>query len=103
MVSQNRLYSRYVICYDIENVKTRKKLYKSFKDFGLTPIQKSVFFGELTRAEIASIKRIVNELLNKKTDKCLYILNSLTEQDIRNNCFGYKDFKYVSVDGFETI
>lgn len=103
MVSQSKLYSRYIVCYDIENIKTRNKLYKSLKDFGLMPIQKSVFLGELTKAEISSIRRLVNDLLDKKTDKCLYIQTNLTDQDIIKNCFGYKDFKYVSVDGFETI
>ena len=41
------LYVKYLVCYDISNTRTRSKFFDFLKDLGLTPIQKSVFFGDL--------------------------------------------------------
>ena len=57
------LYSKYLICYDIENNKTRTKFFEKMKDFGLQPIQKSVFYGFLNQAEYNSVRRFAFELL----------------------------------------
>ena len=76
------VYAKYIICYDIENVKNRNKLYKSLKNFGLVPIQYSVFFGDLNKAELSAVKRLIKEI---------------------KSCFGYKNFKFIEADGYETI
>lgn len=61
---------QYLICYDIEDNKNRTKLFEKLKDFGLLAVQKSVFYGELSKAEKLAIK----ELLSKycaKSDKAI--------------------------------
>lgn len=47
---------QYLVDYDIENTKNRTKLFEKLKDFGLKPVQKSLFYGELSNAEKLSIK-----------------------------------------------
>ena len=47
---------QYLIAYDIENTKNRTKLFEKLKDFGLKPVQKSLFYGELSNAEKLSVK-----------------------------------------------
>lgn len=47
---------QYLIGYDIENTKNRTKLFEKLKDFGLKPVQKSLFYGELSNAEKLSVK-----------------------------------------------
>lgn len=50
------LYVKYLVCYDISNTRTRSKFFDFLKDLGLTPIQKSVFFGDLKTPEVRSLK-----------------------------------------------
>lgn len=96
------VYAKYIICYDIENVKNRNKLYKSLKNFGLVPIQYFVFFGDLNKAELSAVKRLIKEILDEKTDKCIWAACNLTVKEIKS-CFGYKNFKFIEADGYETI
>jgi len=75
------LRKEFLIVYDIEDNKIRKKLFDRFKDFGMNPIQKSVFWGLLNKAERQCLEREIEILLNKKnTDKVLII-----EIDIQKN------------------
>lgn|SRR5574344_1080597 len=96
------IYTKFLVCYDVEKDKTRKKLFDSLKDLGLVQIQKSVFYGDLNVADYSAMKRLVNDLLDKSTDKCLWIKCHLLEQDVRA-CFGYKNFSYTEPDGYDTI
>lgn len=96
-------YSKYLICYDIEDDKTRTKFFDKMKDFGLIPIQKSVFYGDLNNAEATSVKRIAFELLDCTADKCLFVKCNLQPEQIRQQCLGYSEFVYVEPDGYETI
>ena len=72
------------------------------KDLGLIPIQKSVFFGDLTAPEFSAVKKLAYELLNTDTDKCLWLKCSLDESRIRL-CLGYKNFEYTEPDGYAAI
>ena len=67
------LYSKYLVCYDIENNKTRTKFFEKMKDFGLQPIQKSVFYGFLNQAEFNSVRKLAFELLAASNDKCIFM------------------------------
>lgn len=96
------IYNKYLVCYDIENDKTRKKFYDEMKNLGLIPVQKSVFYGDLASPEFFSIKKLANELLESETDRCLWIKCNLSESDIKK-CFGYDNFKYLEPDGYAAI
>ncbi len=64
------LRQEYLICYDVENNKIRTKLFKELKRQGLKHVQKSVFWGYLTVAEINSISRFINSVIDDE-DKVL--------------------------------
>ena len=96
------IYTKYLICYDIEENKVRKKFFDGMKDLGLIPIQQSVFYGDLNNAEFNAMKSLASELLNENKDKCLWIKCNLAESEIKG-CVGYKEFEYDEPDGYKTI
>ncbi len=59
------LRQEYLISYDVEDNKIRTRVFKELGKYGLKPVQKSVFWGYLTMAEIKAIKRYLNEKLEK--------------------------------------
>jgi len=59
------LRCEYLISYDVENNKIRTQIFRELGKYGLKPVQKSVFWGYLTRAELESIKRHLNANLKK--------------------------------------
>lgn len=95
-------YTRYLVCYDIEDNKTRKKLADFLKDLGLQPLQKSVFWGELNRAELRSLERYTRSHLDKSSDKCFWIATSLDEMQLKKG-IGYEHFSYIPPDGAATL
>ena len=82
------LYVKYLVCYYISNTRTRSKFFDFLKDLGLTPIQKSVFFGDLKTPEVRSLKAAAEKWLDASCDSCLKV------EDIRK-CFGLKHFTYI--------
>ena len=58
----------YLISYDVEDNKIRTRIFKELGKHGLRPVQKSVFWGYLTLAEVDAIKRYLNVSL-ENTDK----------------------------------
>ena len=62
------LRKEYLICYDITDDKVRLSVFKELEQYGLKPIQKSVFWGYLTLAEQLAVKRHLQTKLDK-TDK----------------------------------
>lgn len=67
-MSNSNLRNEYLICYDIEDNKTRTWIYKELGKYGMKAVQKSVFWGYLTLAELNAIKRFLKIILNS-TDK----------------------------------
>ena len=65
-MKNKRLRNEYLICYDVEDNKIRRKVYIELGKYGLKPVQKSVFWGYLTLAELNSIKRYLENSLNSK-------------------------------------
>ena len=62
------LRQEYLISYDVEDNKIRTHIFKELGKHGLKPVQKSVFWGYLSLAEMEAIKRYLNNSL-EKTDK----------------------------------
>ena len=59
------LRQEYLISYDVEDNKVRTRIFKELGKYGLKPVQKSVFWGYLTLAELESVKRYLNGKLEK--------------------------------------
>ena len=57
-----------MVSYDIEDNKIRSSVFKELEKNGLRSVQKSVFWGYLTLAELEAIKRYLDDSL-KKTDR----------------------------------
>lgn len=96
------IYSKYLICYDIEQDKTRKKFFEGMKDLGLVPIQQSVFYGDLTYSEFTALKRLAKDMLDAKTDKCLWLRCTLEVNEVKK-FIGYNNFSYSEPDGYVAI
>ena len=62
------LRQEYLISYDVEDNKIRTGIFKELGKHGLKPVQKSVFWGYLTLADMEAIKRFLNAKL-ENTDK----------------------------------
>ncbi len=68
-----------LISYDIENNKTRTRLFNQLKDVGMISIQKSVMWGRLLPADIKLAKRILANEIESKTDKVFILVSKLSE------------------------
>jgi CRISPR-associated protein Cas2 len=95
-------YLNYLVCYDIENNKKRAKLFKDLKSLGLYPIQKSVFFGQLNRAELNSLSRLAKKDLHSAEDRCFWIQTKLDESHLKN-AVGYEYLRIIDADGSLTL
>ena len=58
-----KLQQEYLVSYDIEDNKIRTQLFKELEKYGLRPVQKSVFWGYLTLAELKAIQRYLDREL----------------------------------------
>lgn len=58
-----------IIAYDIEDNKTRTRLFNQLKDVGMISIQKSVMWGRLLPADIKLAKRILASEIECDSDK----------------------------------
>ena len=60
----DKLRQEYLISYDVTDNKSRTELYKELVGLGLRAVQKSVFWGYLSVAELASVKRTLHKYLD---------------------------------------
>ena len=59
------LRQEYLISYDVEDNKIRTRVFKELNKHGLKAVQKSVFWGYLTIAEVEAIKRYLSRSLEE--------------------------------------
>lgn len=62
------LRQEYLVSYDVEDNRLRTRIFKELGRYGLKAVQKSVFWGYLTLAEVEAIKRYLKTSL-EETDK----------------------------------
>lgn len=94
-------YTQVIIAYDIADNKKRIKFYETLKDFGLLPIQKSVFWGYILPSERKSIISVYKEFCDIKSDNVIMV-NAALEQNIQD-CFGYTKEFFRKPDDFDII
>lgn len=87
-MAQAKLHNEVIVAYDIEDSKNRTKLFKKLKDISLKPIQKSVFWGHLNKAEEDTVQRLLKTYC-KKTDSAFIARVKLSEQVNQDNSVGY--------------
>lgn len=97
-----KLYKKYLVCYDIENNKVRSRFFDELKDLGLIPLQKSVFWGDLSQAELQALQRLANDMLDANTDKFFWAPSPLELKQLKQG-IGYQHFHLTEVDGHATL
>ena len=85
-----KLRQEYLISYDIADNKIRTKLYKSLLGYGLRGVQKSVFWGYLSVAELNAVKRDLSAHL-ADTDKAFITRSSINGQRYASFFIGHPD------------
>lgn len=76
---QTKNLKEVIIAYDIENNKTRTRLFNQLKDVGMISVQKSVMWGRLQPADISLAKRILKQELKQDSDKAFILVSRLSE------------------------
>ena len=89
-----QLYREVIVSYDIANSRNRTKLFNALKDAGLTPIQKSIFWGHVRKVEIRAIVRLLKEHC-KDNDKGFIARINLAAQ-IESQSSGYQNQDFTS-------
>ena len=68
----SKLRQEYLLCYDIGETKKRHRLFERLKDYGMIPVQKSVFWGDINIAEKRTIERLIKDTVTDEGDKVLF-------------------------------
>lgn len=95
------MYTQIIVSYDLEDNKSRKKLYEELRDLGLVSIQKSVFWGYVLPSE----KRIIRELFKKYCDigsDKAFMVNATLDKDLADS-FGYDEDDFTHPESFEIV
>ena len=92
----NNLRQEYLITYDIVESKIRSKLFGELEKIGLKSIQKSVFWGYLSSAEVKGIERFCVDVIGVN-DK---LILTKTNFNLKGNSFylGYNKEDFTDWD-----
>ena len=96
-----KLREEYLIAYDIEDNKARTKIHKQLLAYGLKAVQKSVFWGCITLAELNAVKRLFDGELGG-FDKIFVTRVNMQEQKFSYS-FGYDDKSFKDWDEYGSI
>lgn len=83
------LYREIIVCYDVSENKARKKIADGLKDFGMVPIQKSVFWGELLPAEEKAVLKLLQKWIAKGGDDRAFLVPASLSSRIQDWSVGY--------------
>lgn len=84
-----KLRKEYLIAYDIEDNKARTTIYKQLLAYGLKAVQKSVFWGCVSIAELNAVKRLFDDSL--ATFDKVFITRVNMQQQKLDYSFGYDE------------
>lgn len=62
----------YLVCYDVSNERRLRKVHKTMRGFG-DHLQYSVFECQLTQADLARCRYLLNEIINHREDQVLFV------------------------------
>lgn len=95
------LRKEYIVAYDIEDSKIRTSLHSQLLAYGLKSVQKSVFWGCITGAELSAIKIQFNNLLTNR-DKVFITRVNMCEQKL-DYSYGYNQSSFKDWDEYGNI
>jgi CRISPR-associated protein Cas2 len=87
-----------MISYDIEDNKVRTKLFDKLKDFGLRPIQRSVFWGTVIRAELKELRSLIEESIQEEDRVLILATNSNNQKEFIALNYAENFFKLETFD-----
>ncbi|GAB4223555.1 MAG: hypothetical protein Kow0076_6040 [Francisella sp.] len=96
-----KVRKEFLISYDIENNKTRTEIYNQLLAYGLKAVQKSVFWGFITLAELNAIKRMFDNML-QSGDKAFITRVNMQDKKL-DYSFGYDDTTFKDWDEYGYI
>lgn len=96
-----RLRSEYLVAYDVERNKARTRLHKALLAYGMRAVQKSVFWGYLSQAELSGVRALLKDTLDKE-DKAFITQSSLGKWQHQNR-FGYCKDDFTDWDEHTSI
>jgi CRISPR-associated protein Cas2 len=90
--------NEYLICYDIQDNKIRDRFFKDLRAYGLKIVQKSVFWGFITNAELSAIKNMSKNIINNDNNKILIMKTAISKNN--SYFFGYDNSDFKDWDEF---
>ena len=81
------IYFDLVVAYDIDDNRQRKEVYEQLRDLGLTPIQKSVFWGRVLPAEERAVRDCLRASI-AAPNRAIVLKGSFAQQ-LRDHSCGY--------------
>jgi len=88
-------FKEYIVVYDVSDTKQRTKLYEALKDYGMMPIQKSVFWGRLLYPEMLSLSRMFQDMLEADGNDKAFITTGEFSKQIMRFGFGHKKEEFL--------
>lgn len=98
----SELLHEVLVCYDVSNDKTRKKLRNRLKDLGLEPVQLSVMWGFISMAEERAVRQTFQEMLKKGEDKAFLARSNLVGRG-PEVVFGYEKEEFSEPKPYEVV
>lgn len=96
-------FNEIIVSYDISNNKMRKKFHDLLLDFGLQPIQKSVFWGRVLAPEMKTISNNFPKYINQEDDDSIFLVMVQLSKKYLNNSIGIKSEFFVQNDSYEIV
>lgn len=93
VIKKYPLRKEYLISYDIEDNKIRTFIFQELNGYGLKSIQKSVFWGYLSLAELNAIKRSLDNKLQIE-DK-VFITRTNFNSKTKSFFIGHKEIDFM--------
>lgn len=91
----------YIVCYDIESDRLRKKFHDKLQALGLERVQYSVFLGPLTEDILSRIKDYGDMLMEKSESEqdSIIMLKVLAKDIEKMTILGEREFDVKSLAG----
>jgi len=80
-----------LVCYDVEDNKSRKKIFDGLKDYGLYSVQKSVFWGRVLPAEEKAILLLLKKWIDTSRGGKAFIVDAHLSSEVEKKSVGYSD------------
>jgi len=89
------LRKEYLVCYDISQSKNRNKLHDELLDLGLKAVQKSVFWGFLSRSEYKAALGYMKRRVQAKDGDRGFLLRCDAKKCTKGSLIGHTEDEFL--------